>query len=329
MTQQEGVLATYFQLMNLNGAAHVYREAVRCGLLDALRDRPKTAAALAQECGLVVRPASLLLEALAALGVVAKRHDEWTLSVLAQMLLAGSYRNLGDEYWAHLPALLKTGQPLVRMDDAAKSQSFYQAQAAILAWMLTPAAESAARLLVGEGLPSPAAILDIGAGSAIWSLTLARELPGAIVTAVDWSAVLEVAKETADNFGLADRLTTIAGNYHEVQLPAGRFDLAILANVTHLETRAGNGALFAKARSALKPGGRIAIFDVLPGQTQGDLNRTLYALGLALRTEHGHVYSFEELSRLLAASGFAAPRQTPIDVPPHAIGMLTAMAQKT
>jgi ubiquinone/menaquinone biosynthesis C-methylase UbiE len=243
------------------------------------------------------------------------------------MLLSGSYRNLGDEYWAHLPALLKTDQPVVKMDAASQSEAFYQSQAAVLGWMLTPAAECAARMLRETGLPKAPAILDVGAGSGIWSLTLAREMPGAAVTAVDWPAVLEVAAETATNFGLAGCLTTIAGNYHEVSWPGAAFDLVFLANITHLEAPAGNRALFAKARAALKPGGRLAIVDVFAGQTRGDLNRALYTLGLALRTEHGHVYAAKEFTALLAEAGFHAPQLYPLEVPPYAVGLLTATAE--
>ncbi|HEX5102875.1 MAG TPA: class I SAM-dependent methyltransferase [Pirellulaceae bacterium] len=328
MNDPSEILAGYFQLMNLNGAAHVYHEAVRCGLLEALRSGPKSAEELAASRSLALRPVRLLLPALAALGVVQARGEQFALSPLAELLVSSSYRNLGDEYWAHLPELLKTDKPIVRMDDTAKSEAFYQAQAAILGWMLTPAAECAAQALVAEGVADGCAILDLGAGSAVWSLTLARELPGATVTAVDWPAVLEVAAETAQNLGLPDRLTTIAGNYHEVALPASKFDLAILANVTHLETPDGNQALFAKARAALKAGGRIAIFDVFPGQPAGDLNRTLYALGLALRTGHGHVYSVAEFEPLLAAAGFEPPKLVPLAVPPYAVGMLTAISRQ-
>lgn len=324
MSEQEPILAGYFQLMNINGAAHVYREAVRAGVLDAMRGSRQTADEIAAACKLAARPTGLLLEALAALGVVERVEDRFVLTLLAQMLLSGSYRNLSDEYWSHLPALLQTDQPLVKMDAASQSEAFYQSQAAVLGWMLTPAAECAARVLCEIGLPKTPASLDVGAGSAIWSLTLARQLPGATVTAVDWPAVLEVAAETAANFGLADRLTTIAGNYHEVPWPATAFDLVILANITHLETPAGNRALFAQAKAALKPGGQLAIVDIFAGQPAGDLNRTLYTLGLALRTEHGHVYSVEELTRLLAESGFNPPQLFPLEVPPYAVGLLTA-----
>jgi len=325
MNSAADLLPAYFHLMNLNGAAHVYREAVRSGLFDALESGPKTAEEVAQACGLVARPIELMLEALVALALVSNSGDQYRLTPLASMLLAGSYRNLGDEYWAHLPALLKTGQPLVRVDDLSRSEAFYQAQAAVLGWMLRPAAECAAALLA-ESLPPDAAVLDLGAGSGIWGLALASRLPGATVTAVDWPAVLEVAAETAQDFGLTSRLQTIAGNLHDVALPGSQFDLAIIANVTHLLTPEGNRGLFQRARCALKAHGRVAIVDVFAGQAQGELNRTLYAIGLALRTEHGRVYLRPELETLLAAAGFGNSQLFPLSVPPFAVGVLIAEA---
>ena len=317
------MLPAYFQLMNANGAAHAYREAMRCGLLGALMAGPKTVDELAEACGIAPRPAKLLLQALATLGLVELSDSHFQPTSLAQLLLAGSYRNLGDEYWAHLPTLLQTDEPLVKMDDAAQSEAHYQAQAAILGWMLTPAAECAARLLASR-LPHKASILDLGAGSGIWSLTLASRAPGATVTAVDWPAVLEVAAETAENLGLPDRLQTIAGNLHEIDLPAEQFDLVIIANVAHLLTPEANRALFHKAAGTLRSGGRLAVIDVFPGQPQGGLNVALYALGLALRTEHGRVYAPAELEPLLQDAGFEPPELLPLPVPPFAVGMLLA-----
>jgi SAM-dependent methyltransferase len=297
---------------------------VRTGILPTLAESRQTITDLAQRCGCATRPVELLLNALSSLRLVTRCDDEtYGLTSLGFMLVGGSYRNLGDEYWSHLPAFLATGEPLVEMDNVAKSEAYYQSQAAILGWMLSPAAERAAELLY-DALPQAAAILDVGAGSAVWSLSLAKRTTGATVTAVDWPVVLEVAAETAEQLGIADRLKTLAGNYHEVEFPAAAFDLVILANVTHLETPAGNRALLAKAARALRPNGRLAVIDVFPGQPQGDLNRTLYVLGLALRTKQGRVYSIEELSSMMCDCGFAAPRLIPLDVPPYIMGVLLA-----
>jgi hypothetical protein len=315
------LLPAYFHLMNANGAAHLYREALRSGILPALASGEKSAAVVAQECGTIERPTKLMLEALAALNLAQRNDNSYRLTDLAFLLLSGTYRNLGDEYWAHLPTLLKTDQPLLSMDDVSKSEAHYQAQAAILGWMLTPAAEYAADHLIND-LPPSAKILDLGAGSAIWSLTLASKRPDITVTAVDWPAVLEVAAEKAQELGLASRLTTLPGNFHEIDLPLAQFDLAIIANVCHLLTPAGNQALFRRVRPSLTTSGRLILIDVFPGQAPGDINRTLYALGLALRTNHGHVYSAHELEPLLTAAGYANPRLVPLQVPPYALAML-------
>jgi ubiquinone/menaquinone biosynthesis C-methylase UbiE len=326
MNDHVAMLSAYFDLMNCNGAANVYRVALEAGLLDAIAEGPLTAEEVAVKCQSDPRATELVLQTLEAMRLTAHADGKWSLTPLAGSLLSGGYRQLGQQYWDHLPKLLKTGEPWIHMDDASQSAGHYQSQAAALAWMLAPAAEAAAIALgVGEREKN-LSILDLGAGSASWSLTMARRDAGATVTAVDWPAVLAVARATAAKFGLSDRLTTIAGNYHEVELPEAVFDLAILGNVTHLETPEGNRDLLTRTRGALKAGGRVVIFDVLPGQASGDLNRTLYTLGLALRTRAGHVYTPGELETLLTETGFAKPRLVNLEVPPRAVGMLVAEA---
>jgi len=318
------ILADFFRLMNINGAASVYRCAMDAGIFNALADGARNPGELAAACSLAERPTALLLEALAKMGVVEQNQRGFGLTLVTQLLLSSSYRTLGDTYWAHLPIFLKTGQPLVKMDSPSQSAIHYQTQSEALAWMSAPGADIAARLLDAAGALKNATVLDVGAGSAVWSLALARAAAGCMVTAVDWPEVLPIASATAKRLRLQDRLTLLPGNYHEVPLPAAAFDLAILGNITHLETPAGNLDLFNRIRSALKPGGRIAVVDILPGQPAGDLNRALYALGLALRTEHGRVHTPWEITDWLAQAGFGGVEVTPLETPPFAVGMITA-----
>jgi ubiquinone/menaquinone biosynthesis C-methylase UbiE len=144
------------------------------------------------------------------------------------------------------------------------------------------------------------------------------------VTALDWPAVLAIAQKAAAEAGLRERFATIAGDYHQVALPEAVFDLAIVANVTHLETAAGNRDLFARLRRALRPGGEIAVIDVFPVQPAGALPAALYALGLALRTTHGRVHSAADLKGWLGDAGFGECRFTPLEAPPYTMGMLLA-----
>ncbi|MCA9189777.1 MAG: class I SAM-dependent methyltransferase [Pirellulaceae bacterium] len=325
MMQDTGrTLGNYFALMHHHGASRVYDVALKTGMLDALARQSLDTEPLACSCGLDVRATELLIQTLVVLGLVERVENQWSATTFCRMLIGGPYRTLGDPYWDHLGEFLKTGKPIVRMDSTTESESHYRTQAEALAWMQGPVAAAAANKLGYAPGSTPCRILDVGAGSAVWSLTFAAYDGCSTVTAVDWPGVLPVAEQFAARLGISDRLSTIAGDLHQVEIPENSFDIAIVANVTHLETRDGNRDLLARVHRALTPGGQIYVIDVLPGQPEGDLNRTLYTIGLALRTEHGHVYSPEDLNQLLHEAGFSDPRPVALPAPPHAIGMIVA-----
>ncbi|MBC8351251.1 MAG: class I SAM-dependent methyltransferase [Planctomycetes bacterium] len=321
-------LTSYFRLMNTNGAAQAYHAALHAGVLSAMDSGPQSSEQIARTCGLQEHPTALLLDALRAMGVVQRSDSKYQLAEVARMLLYSEYRELGNQYWHALPDFLKTGEPIRKMDDVTKSEESYQTQAAMLGWMLSHAAEAAATALTAKSPRHDLRILDVGAGSAVWSLSIARRDAESHVTAVDWLSILEVAKETARTFGLPERLTTIAGNFHEVELPANAFDLAIVANVTHLQTAEENAGLFARIHRCLTSDGQIVVIDAFPGASEGNVPFALYHLGLALRTQNGKVYSSEAIRSMLQSQGFEAGTLTPLDVPPFMVGMLVARALK-
>ena len=233
-------------------------------------------------------------------------------------------RNLGDEYWDFLPTFLRTATPLAKMDSAEQSEAQYEQQVSALAWMMTPAAEAFAQLLGMGTARTSLGILDVGGGSGIWSLTCAKHDPGTAVTVSDWPAIVEIAAGFAERMGLSDRFTALPGNYHEADLGDAAFDLAIVANVTHIETPEGNVDLFRRVYKALRPGGEIAVVDVIPAQAKGRLSAALYALGLGLRTESGQVHRPEALRQYLVEAGFRNAVVQPIPAPPHTMGMIIA-----
>jgi 2-polyprenyl-3-methyl-5-hydroxy-6-metoxy-1,4-benzoquinol methylase len=325
MSDQEkfAALQTYFNLMNMNGAARIYRTAREQGIFDAIGNEPATAADVAGKCGLQEEPVRLLLDGLCAIGTLV-RTDEYYSPALVTQFLAGNYQNLSDEYWDYLPQFLKTGVPLAEMDSVEQSEDQYEKQVSALAWMMTPAAEAMAHIL-GMGLSRKALqILDVGAGSAIWSLTCAKHDPETSVTAADWPVIVDIAAGFAKQMGLADRFAAIPGNYHESNLGEDAYDLAIVANVTHIETPDGNRDLFRKLHKALKAGGEVIIVDVMPVQPDGQISAALYALGLGLRTAQGQVHSVDALQQYLGEAGFADARLQPIPVAPHTMGMIIA-----
>jgi SAM-dependent methyltransferase len=318
-----GAFDTYFALMNMNGASRIYRTANELGIFEAVGVGPTTPATVADACGLQEGPLRLLLDGLCAIGTLEKDETGYSPALVMQFL-GGNYRNLSDEYWDYLPQFLGSGVPLAEMDSVEQSADQYEKQVTALAWMMTPAAEAMATMLGMGHARKSLRIIDIGAGSGIWSLTCAKYDAGSTVTVSDWPVIVDIAAGFARQMRLEDRFTTIPGNYHETDLGEESYDLAIVANVTHIETPDGNRDLFGKIHSALRPGGEIVIVDVMPSRPEGQIPAALYALGLGLRTAGGRVHCVEALQQYLGEARFAGPSFQPIPVSPHTMGMIVA-----
>jgi len=101
--------------------------------------------------------------------------------------------------------------------------------------LVVRALDLAKQLPLGER-PDGVNIADIGTGSGILAVTLAKRLPDAVVTAVDVSpAALSVAKRNAQRHGVADRVEWIEGDLF-ANVPQDReFDL-IVSNPPYITT---------------------------------------------------------------------------------------------
>jgi 2-polyprenyl-3-methyl-5-hydroxy-6-metoxy-1,4-benzoquinol methylase len=320
-SQQLEALQTYFEFMSMNGGVRIFQTAQQMGIFKAITNGPMTVGEVAAMCETQQRPTALLLDGLCGLRAVQKGDGKYSLSPVMQFL-AGNYQDLSNSYWDHLPKYLKTGVPMAKMDDPQESEKQYQAQVTALDWMMRPSAEVAAAMLgIGDQLKG-LNILDVGCGTAVWSLAIARRDQSANVTGLDWPSVLQIAQASAKASGMLDRFTAMPGNYHDVDLPAETFDMAIVGNVTHIETPEGNKSLFAKLYEALNPGGKLVVFDVFGDQESGKLQTALYAIGLALRTERGQVYSKEDLRSFVGDAGFSNVMVRSIEITPNTMGML-------
>ena len=317
-------LGTYFELMTANGAARVFHAAVELGVLERLAGKPASAVEMAESCGYAERPMELLLKSLTAMNLVTET-DGWYRPTNVLEMMGPKYRDLGNAYWDHLPEFLKSGQPVMEMDDPVANADIYREQVQSLAWMMLPSALAAVQAIPLDTGAEAVRILDVGCGAAVWSMAFATAHANVQVVANDWDPVLDVARQAAAARGLSERYEFVPGNYHEVNYEEGAFDLILLGNVTHLESVEDNVALFSKLKRSLSDGGRLVIFDVLP-EEKGQLTAALYEMGLALRTRHGQVFSAEALSEMLQRAGLALSQSLTFPTPPFIMGMIEVRA---
>jgi ubiquinone/menaquinone biosynthesis C-methylase UbiE len=312
-------------LLELGGVAATVVAAYQSHLLQALLNGYATPAMYAEELGLDAPATERILDVLTQVGVANCEHGRYAASGDLQHVDAW---NLGgiDAFgalWSQVPIFLLHGEPITSMDGPpAQREAAYSPVVTRLAEAFVGGARELAATLAG----SPMQILDVGAGSGIWSLAMAEHYPHARVTALDLPGVLPAFRLQAEHLGLADRILTLAGDFHHVELPTQHFDRVVLANVLHLEPPDRAAALIRRVASTLVNGGDLVIVETLgDGTPAGERARALYALHLALRTRQGKVHPLSDLQAWVEQAGLIAGEVIALDTP-RGMGALVARA---
>ncbi len=176
-----------------------------------------------------------------------------------------------------------------------------------------PAATALARHLGISKTRAPISVLDIGAGSGVWGIAIAKQSPHVRIHAVDWPQVLKVTRRIAKKHGLADRLKTAPGDFFEADFGKGH-RLATIGHILHSEGRDRSRRLLKLVFNALAPGGTVAIQEFVPDDDRsGPPNALIFAINMLVNTEAGDTFTFNEMSRWLRQAGFRNPRL--LDVP--------------
>ena len=278
--------------------AAAVHSALDLGVVTRLTEAPADPAAVAADCGLTQQGAQALLSALAGLDLLQLGDDGCfrpafsNLAELAELLRP----------WASLQPALRGERRPADAATTAGAESLYPRLVAQLGALFRQSAVHAARLLVQRRLQ----VLDVGAGAAPWSLALAGRDPSCRITAVELPGVIASTRAAVRLAGREDQYEFVEGSAFDVDWgePAS-YDLALVANLCHLFDDEANLRLMRRVADALRPGGSVAIVDILPTE-RGDGPRpaVLYALGLVLRTGSGRIYPYSTFRRWLGEGGF-------------------------
>jgi hypothetical protein len=117
--------------------------------------------------------------------------------------------------------------------------------------------------------------------------------------------VLEVAKENAQQAGVADRYSTLAGSAFDVNYGTG-YDLVLLTNFLHHFDIPTNESLLRKVYASLNEGGRVATLEFVPNDDRiTPPDAAAFSVMMLGSTESGDAYTFAEFERMFANAGFA------------------------
>jgi ubiquinone/menaquinone biosynthesis C-methylase UbiE len=159
----------------------------------------------------------------------------------------------------------------------------------------------------------PTSVLDLAAGSGVWSIALAEASPHVHVTAIDWPAVLPATRKVAQRHGVADRFRFVPGDLMDADFGQGHH-VATLGHILHSEGESRSRRLLRKTFDALAPGGTIVIAEfVADDDRTGPPSALIFAVTMLVNTDVGDTFTFAEMSAWLREAGFMDVRQ--LDAP--------------
>jgi SAM-dependent methyltransferase len=318
------------QYVSGHWAAATLSAAVTHSIFTHLESGRATPEAIAKAGSLSVRGVEALLDGLVGIALVERTEDGYRNTREASAFLvegkptylgAIARRGLGEfDAWKALPEAVRTGASgdrVIEGDDARWKELISS-----LAPLAVPPAEAAVRRL-GFAKAGPRTVLDVGGGSGIFATVLLRANSAARATQVDFPSVNAFARRFVAALGVGDRFDTIDSDYREVELGEAAFDVVVLSHVSHIESRAGNAALFPRLRRALKPGGTLVINDfVIDDGRTGPPGALLFHVYMLLHSREGATYRMSDYRTWLGEAGFPE-----IGVEPVAGGMTLIFAQ--
>jgi ubiquinone/menaquinone biosynthesis C-methylase UbiE len=308
--------APLLQMSFSYAASRILSTAVQLDFFSHIAAGAHTAAEIAHEAGASERGTRMLLDALCGFELLSKNKQQYALSPLAAKFLVrerpdymGAFLENDEQWegWSKLKEAVRSGAPIHSVFDPSEAERFFSVLTRTLHVQNRLPSQRLAKILGVNSQHKGLHVLDVGCGSGVWGIAIAEADPDSRVTAQDLPKVLEQTRKYLDRHGVAKRYDFLPGDLHKVAFPAAKYDLALLGHIVHGENEASSRQLFKRLHSALKPGGRLAIIDMIPNEERtGPPFPLIFALNMLVHTDAGGTYTLSEYKTWLGDAGFSS-----------------------
>jgi len=327
----------FSQLMGLASGhveARIVQTAVELRVFDAFEARPLSSSAVAADLQLNARALELLLNALAALGLLEKHAEQFALTEISRRhLLRNSPYYVGGmigfeamlwHAWEKLPEAIRTGVPArtpnMYQADPGETEVFINAMDS-----LVKARGDTEVLASAIDWSKIGTLLDVGAGPATYPIALCEKFPQLHAAIVDLPGTLKITGRFVAGANLAARIELISADYRSDPIP-GSYDAILLSNIIHGENEGRNAALMRRLAAHLNPRGRLIVKDHILGDSRAEpAVGALFSLLMLLTTDGGRCYSFAEIEAWMKQAGLNCVER--IDLPAPLTSSLVIASQ--
>lgn len=288
--------------------------ATSAGIFDVLKEKARTADAVAQTLSLNPRSTEILLNALSAMKLLVKRKNAFRNGAFARKYLVvdggesltGFVLHNKDMWdaWGDLPSVVKTGKPrrgfAVLRYSTNKRSLFNFALAMHQGGIIS--ADEIAHLF---DFASVRSILDVGGCTGRYALSIMKQSLSDRVHILELPEMVREAKKIirSSNREELKSIQFIEGDFFKVN-PGRKFDLIILSNILHSLGENDCKKLISRLKNWLSRKGSIMIHTMTverAGTTP--IHASLFSVNMLVNTLKGRVYSERETLGMIKAAG--------------------------
>ena len=289
--------------------SRIILSAVELNIFDQLSVNELSSSELAAKINAV--PASLekLLNVLASLNLLVKKHTKFSNSASsAKFLVKSSPDFLGGvmhqnhlwDTWSKLSEVVKSKDAKKKSDINQSGDEWLKAFIAAMHARGISRAKSVKTLIDFTGVNR---ILDIGGGSGVFASTFIKDDASMSAVIFDLPNVVPITREYIDKDNMSERISTLSGNYIIDDIGSG-YDLIFLSAVIHSNSYDENALLIKKCASALNRNGKIAILDyIMNDDRTSPIGGAIFAINMLVGTDEGTTYTETEIKEWMSVAG--------------------------
>lgn len=310
--------ALIFETFSAYQRSAALRGAIELDLFTAIAEGNRTVPDIAKRTGASEKGTRVLCDYLTIIGFLTKDNSEYGLTADSAVFLdrrSPAYMGTTAVFLGEMEdritafkdlaaAVRKGGTTLPGEGSMEPNDAIWVTFARSMAPMMAMPAEMIAKI-IGASEGQPWKVLDIAAGHGLFGIGVAKQNPNAHIVAVDWAAVLEVAKENAAKAGVSDRYSSIPGSAFDVNF-GGDYDVTLLTNFLHHFNNETCEVLLRKIHAAMKPGGVVATLEFVPNDDRiSPPVAAGFSMMMLATTPHGDAYTFAEFDAMFRNAGFS------------------------
>jgi len=300
--------------------------AVELGVFTKLANAPADLATLSHRLGLHNRSARDFLDALVALGMLAREDGVYRNTVETDFFLdrakpsyVGGVLEMASKrlygFWGSLTEALKTGE----LQNEAKGgvdvfQTMYADPKVLRGFLSAMTAISAgAAQVIAAKFPwkDYRTFLDVGTAQGMVPVTLARAHPHLRGDGFDLPQVKPVFEEFVALNKLSDRVGFHSGDFFKDALPHA--DVIIMGHILHDWDLGQKRSLLAKAHAALPIGGAVIVYDaIIDDERRDNTFGLLMSLNMLIEAKGGFDYTGADCQAWMREAGFSSIRVEPL-----------------